>query len=131
VSSEYVPKKYTPGDLLRSLHGEEYDKVYNLTQMAKAGKRVLTLGRQTDNSIFIKSMHSTFLSRYHCTLETTKDYSEWIIRDGQWNGMKGVWNPSRNGTFINSHQILGRQVFYLKPGDIITVGDITLRFENY
>lgn len=131
LSSDFVPKKYTRGYLLRVLQGEEYDKVYNLTQMAMSGKRVLTLGRQTDNSIFVKSMHSTFLSRYHCTIETNKDFTEWIIRDGQWNSSTGIWNPSRNGTFINSRQIPERQVFYLKPGDIIAVGDITLRFENY
>lgn len=126
----YRPKPVTNGYLLRILQGEDYGKTFDITQMARAGHRLLTVGRQNDNNIFIKSIYSTYVSRYHCTLEVSVDLTQWIIRDGQWNRQIRQWNLSRNGTFVNSRPI-GKSGFYLKAGDIITLGDMTMRFENY
>lgn len=130
LSSGYVPSPQTNGYLLRVLQGEDYGMTYDLTKMVRGGRRILTIGRQSDNNIFIKSIYSTYVSRYHCTLEANPDLTEWILRDGQWNNQFRQWNLSRNGTFVNS-KLVGQSGFYLKPGDIITLGDMTMRFENY
>ena len=115
---------------MRVLQGEDHGKTYNLSQLVRTGRRILTVGRQSDNNIFIKSIYSTYVSRYHCTLEASPDFTQWIIRDGQWNSQYRQWILSRNGTFVNSRPV-GQSGFYLKAGDIITLGDMTMRFENF
>lgn len=130
LEGSYRPNPVTHGFLLRILQGEDYGKTFDLTQMARKGRRILTIGRKDDNNIFIKSIYSTYVSRYHSTLEASPDFTQWIIRDGQWNSQYRQWLLSRNGTFVNSHPI-GKSGFYLKVGDIITLGDMTMRFENY
>lgn len=130
LESGYQPSPTTNGYLMRVLHGEDYGKTYNLSQMVRTGRRILTVGRQNDNNIFIKSIYSTYVSRYHCTLEASPDFTQWIIRDGQWNSQYRQWILSRNGTFVNSRPV-GQSGFYLKAGDIITLGDMTMRFENF
>ena len=119
-----IPQGYQ----LRLMQGEEYGKVYNLSKIAQRGAKVLTVGRQIDNLIFIKAAFTDYLSRYHCTLEI--DENQWVIRDGQWQPSTRQWKVSRNGTFVNSHQVTING-YYLKPGDIIAIGDVTLRFECY
>ena len=52
-----------------------------------------------------------------------------IIRDGQWQKNK-VWQESSNGTYVNSAQVT-QQGYRLKVGDIISIGDVKMRFENY
>lgn len=130
LEKSYRPKSVTNGYLLRILQGEEYGKTFDLTKLARTGRRILTVGRQNDNDILITSIYSTYVSRYHCTLEANPNFTQWIIRDGQWNSQYRQWHLSRNGTFVNSRPI-SKNGFYLKVGDIITLGDMTMRFENY
>ena len=63
-------------------------------------------------------------------MEASSDGRKWIIRDGQWDTATQQWRFSRNGTYVNSTPVEWEGLF-LKAGDIITMGDITLRFENY
>ncbi|MCR5364934.1 MAG: protein kinase [Prevotella sp.] len=126
----YMPQAQTRGYMLRILQGEEYGKLYNLTQMVNNGRRILTIGRQTGNMIFVKSDFSDFMSRFHCTIEAETSMGRWLIRDGQWHQESRQWQNSSNGTYINSSPITNNG-FYLKAGDIITMGDVTMRFENY
>jgi len=125
----YMPQQRTAGFQLRILQGEEYGRVYNLTQMANQGHRVLTIGRQQGNSIYVKSEFSDFMSRFHCTIEMAGP-DQWAIRDGQWRTDYRQWVNSSNGTYVNSTPVT-QNGFYLKAGDIIAIGDVTLRFENY
>jgi pSer/pThr/pTyr-binding forkhead associated (FHA) protein len=37
---------------------------------------------------------------------------------------------STNGTYVNAKPVTGNG-FYLRAGDIIAIGDVTIRFENY
>ena len=130
LAAAYSPKSVTRGYQLRVMQGEEYGKLFDLTTMVRNGRRVLTIGRQSDNVIHIKSVYSGYMSRHHCTLETSVDGKEWIIRDGQWDIQSRQWCSSCNGTYVNSTPA-GSNGFYLKVGDIIAIGDVTLRFENY
>lgn len=119
------------GYSLHVMHGEEYGKIYKLTEIAQTvGLRILTVGRQLDNKIVIRETNSTLISRYHCTLETDPTKHEWIIRDGQWNRNLGEWVRSTNGTYVNSRQI-DEKGFFLSIGDIVTIGDMKMRFENF
>lgn len=53
-----------------------------------------------------------------------------IIRDGQWQKELKLWQESSNGTYVNSTQVT-KQGHILKIGDIISIGDVKMRFENY
>ena len=125
----YTPQQRTSGYRLRILQGEEYGKVYNLTEVVNQGRRILTIGRQRGNSIYIKSDFSDFISRFHCTIELASPV-QWAIRDGQWRNEQRQWVKSSNGTYVNSKPV-NENGFFLKAGDIIAIGDVTLRFENY
>lgn len=114
------------GYLLRVMQGEEHGRTYNLTAMQLRGARQFTIGRHRDNTICVKSDFSDYMSRFHSTLEP--DEEQWWLRDGQNSG--GQWKESTNGTFVNSQPVTDSG-FYLQPGDIIAMGDVTLRFESY
>ncbi len=115
------------GCFLRIMQGEEYGRLYDLTQLVSRGQGVLTVGRQNDNAIYIKSVTSDYVSRHHCTIENGE--GKWVVRDGQWQRDARQWVPSSNGTFVNSRPVSDAG-YYLSPGDIITIGDVTLKFEH-
>ena len=125
----YTPQQRTSGYQLRILQGEEYGKVFQLTPFVNQGRRILTIGRQQGNIIYIKSDFSDFMSRFHCTIELAAP-GQWAIRDGQWRKESRQWIKSSNGTYVNSKPV-NENGYYLKAGDIIAIGDVTLRFENY
>ena len=113
---------------LRIMQGKEFGKVYDLDAIMKScGRRLLTLGRGADNSVCIVDFSDSYLSRKHCTIEYVQN-SRWQIRDGQWNAESKMWHPSTNGTYVNSESI-NQESRVLNAGDIITVGDVKLRFE--
>lgn len=129
-SQAYMPKENTHGYCLRVMQGEEYGRSYNLSLLFGQGKRMLTVGRSKENILYVKSDFSDYMSRKHCTLEIDTGGTQWLVRDGQWNALEQCWKVSRNGTYVNSRPVSAKG-FYLYPGDIITLGDVTLRFENY
>ena len=113
------------------MQGEEYGKIYRLDDMVNGVCRLLTMGREDDetvNSIPIKDTLNAYISRYHCTLEQNAETEQWIIRDGQWRNRQ--WKNSMNGTYVNSTEV-GVHGFVLQVGDIITIGDTKLRVEGY
>lgn len=128
--STYVPASDSPSgkNLLRIMQGKEYGKEYSLDELVKtSGRRVLTMGRERVNTIVVADFDESYVSRRHCTIEQTGDDS-WQIRDGQWDMDSREWRHSMNGTYVNSDSIgaTGRK---LHNGDIITIGDIKLKFE--
>lgn len=131
IMASYKPSPVTHGYRLRVLNGQEHGRVYELNKMRNG--RLLTLykiGRHEENDICVKSDYSDYLSRHHCTLEADREARQWRVRDGQWDSAKGEWIHSRNGTYVNSSPVRPMG-YYLQPGDIITLGDLTIRFENY
>ena len=125
--------------LLRVMQGEEYGKIYKLSDFVKKNNSILTLGREECNSIYIHEFQSCYISRRHCTLEFDEDTNSWFVRDGQWirrnnyantTGWNGSWTRSTNGTYINSTEVsdFGMKI---QSGDIISIGDVKLRVENY
>ena len=115
---------------IRIMQGEEYGKIYQLSELIKYGNRILTIGRERDNLLHITEQQSAYISRHHCTIETNPATDKWIIRDGQWQKELKLWQESSNGTYVNSTQVT-KQGHILKIGDIISIGDVKMRFENY
>ena len=119
------------GVQLRILQGEDYGRIIDLTKIAnQLKKQVLKMGRNAENVIPITELQSSYVSRFHCTLETDSAYMKWTIRDGQWRMDERVWRESSNGTFVNSTQVQPSGL-QLSEGDIISIGDVKIRFEHY
>lgn len=146
------------GIKLRVMQGEDYGVVYNIANVVNGEPRILTLGRKDSdvmNHIAITENDSNYISRCHCTLEYDIDRKNWIIRDGQYRmkcdiarrlfkepfpckqctavcpvNHRGGWKRSLNGTYVNSSEVDENGCFF-NPGDIISIGDVTLRVEGY
>lgn len=124
--------------LLRVMQGEQHGLAFNLTKLAQQKKSdVLTIGwfdkdDPACNDLAIVEPASKYISRYHATLELEESQAQWHIRDGQWrkHGSTYAWLPSTNGVYVNS-QKADEEGLPLLPGDIITLGDTTLRLEIF
>lgn len=130
-----VVPQYKSGIALRVMQGEEYGKIYKLTELVvSAGKRVITIGRNDEdiqNIIPIKETESSYISRKHCTLEYNPVNNTWLLRDGQWDAFtSSKWKVSTNGTYIGSKEVPMNGVV-INIGDIISIGDAKLRVEGY
>lgn len=116
---------------LRVMQGEEAGRVYSLKPPANE-RGVLRMGRSSStlrNDIAIVETISAYISRAHCTLEYDVQEQRWYLWDGQWIDEAGGWKPSLNGTFVGSRQVTMNEPSPLAPGDIVTLGDVTLRVE--
>ena len=130
VSSNIASRATSPDNpqehVLRVMHGSNYGMEFFLPVISgRVNKRIIKLGRDSVNDFVI---NSAYASRLHCTLEADVEAGLWRIRDGQWNNQDYAWNKSSNGTFVNSREV-SDSGFWLESGDIITIGDDTLRFE--
>lgn len=118
------------GYMLHIMQGEDYGQKYSLTDIRRGGCKEITLGRNSDNVIRIKEKYNIYVSRYHCTIRWIDDVKAWLIYDGCWDSDHGVWSHSTNGTYVNSTHV-EECGYELKIGDIITIGDTKIRFENF
>lgn len=129
--SKTFSKSEPQGVLLRILQGEEFGRIMDISKVASQLHRMmLTMGRHSGNMLPITELQSSYISRFHCTLESDFQYKTWKIRDGQWRADERCWRESSNGTYVNSSQV-STSGFFLAPGDIITIGDVKMRVEEY
>lgn len=147
------------GMVLHIMEGENHGMKYYLDLLIQnLNRRVLTIGRESDdvfNNIPLKESFSSYISRCHATLEYNPAAGEWLIRDGQWrvecpigkrsrevypcmscsaqcyddNLRRPHWKNSLNGTYVGSKEVDANGIV-LKPGDIITIGDVKMRIEG-
>ena len=118
------------GFRLRVMQGEEYGRVYDLVDlMQQANKRLITVGRDLENMVCLKEYETAYTSRKHFTMECRAS-NQWFIRDGQWDMANRTWRNSSNGTYVNSQEVTTEGIS-LKNQDIISAGEIKLRFEKY
>lgn len=130
------------GYCLRVMHGDCWGQVFQLPMPdyhhSDAGQnlKMVTIGREDPsvrNVISIVEEKSSYMSRRHCTMCYLPSDKKWVIHDGQptANSYDGstYFSPSLNGTFVGSHSV-GNNWFYLSDGDIISIGDTKLRFEE-
>lgn len=108
--------------------GDNIGTSYILSSYLRTQGRMLRVGRENNNDIVLPESNSTYVSRYHFTLEKSKNDIFWIIRDGQWQKKERRWVTSTNGTYLNATPITqdGLKVF---TGDIITVGEYKIKVE--
>lgn len=118
---------------LQVMHGEEPGRIYNLSREVSDTNGTITIGwydarNAISNQITIKESQTAYISRHHATIEKNGPMKCWIIKDGQWRNKDGqyAWYPSTNGTLVNSKEA-DQYGVVITPGDIITIGDTTLK----
>ena len=95
-------------EVLGSDKGEE-----GLVKRRFAFSEQITLGRGEDNDVVIPE---SFVSHHHAVL--FRRGSQYVIED----------LGSRNHTYVNDQLLTGKA--YIKPGDTIRIGLVTMRFER-
>ena len=119
------------GRRLRILQGKEHGKIYDLSFVVSNQNRFLiTFGRDDTNIFQLNEFETYYTSRKHFTIEVSRDRASWAIRDGQWSPEDMVWKRSSNGTYVNSSEVT-QEGYILSLNDIISVGEITMIFEEY
>jgi pSer/pThr/pTyr-binding forkhead associated (FHA) protein len=127
VENRVMSNPRSAGRILKVMQGKEYGKEYNLDELLRSsGRRLLTIGRDVSNTIVVEDYSESYMSRRHCTIENI-GASYWQIRDGQWDAENFVWKNSMNGTYVNSDMV-GQTGVLLNNGDIITIGDVKLKY---
>ncbi len=130
--SNYPPHNSTVEHLyptaLKVSAGDDIGKIFYLNKIADTlHKDMLRIGwsdgRENHNDIGIIENYSSFVSRYHATLERVEN--GWVLRDGQWIANSG-WRRSTNGTLVNGREIDDHTGYHLKVDDVITIGEVTL-----
>jgi serine/threonine protein kinase len=121
--------------VLKIMQGEDSGKEYDLKKIQQNSQRnMLRVGRQdskTENDIAIKETLTKHISRGHLTIDYIDN--QWYLRDGQWNISLKRWVASTNGTYVNGAEIKRKEnnknnlPSPLKRGDIITIGNTTLK----
>ena len=128
-----IQKDIVEGILLRIMQGEEHGIVYKLKDLLKSSSKIITIGCKdpsVSNILPIQEHLTRYISRKHCTLELFAN-NKWFIRDGQWDKQEpNGWKRSLNGTFVNSTEV-SYEGMPIKPGDIITIGEVKMRVEGY
>jgi pSer/pThr/pTyr-binding forkhead associated (FHA) protein len=110
---------------LRVMQGVQRGTIYLLTPE----KSLYGLGRGMTNDIQLEDFSTTYMSRYHATIECAPSLRGWFLLDGQWSDEDRAWVLSTNGTWLNSSLVDGRRGKRLSEGDLIIMGDTTLRVE--
>lgn len=108
--------------------GENVGRIFVLNRCLTTGGRMIHVGREADNDIVLTENYTSYLSRYHFTIERSADGAFWTIRDGQWQKHEKRWVNSTNGTYLNATPVssAGMKVF---TGDIITAGEYKIKVE--
>ena len=110
--------------------GEGTGKVYKLCDLIEGKGRMVRIGRSAQNDVVLKvdPNGETYLSRYHFTIECSRDRRFWMLKDGQWMKDLCEWGTSTNGTYLNATPVTseGQRLY---TGDIITAGEFKLKVE--
>lgn len=115
------------------MHGEEKGRIYNISNQFPDSNGQCTIGwfdpsEPHRNDITIIETQTAYISRYHATLIKDGSRRMYILRDGQYRQKEGQWNwfRSLNGTLVNSQEADEHGV-PIRPGDIVTIGDTTMK----
>lgn len=110
--------------------GENIGKIYKLYDLIEGKGRMIRVGRNLHNDVVlnVNQDNDTYLSRYHFTIERSRDGNYWLLKDGQWMKERREWSTSTNGTYLNASPVTseGQRLY---TGDIITAGEYKLKVE--
>ncbi|MBR2238755.1 MAG: protein kinase [Prevotella sp.] len=103
---------------------------YNLNKLLENRGRMIMVGRSMKNDIVLNdsSIQESVTSRWHFTLERSKNGAFWLIKDGQWRPEERSWVPSTNGTYLNARAV-GTEGERVYTGDIITAGEFKMKLK--
>lgn len=114
--------------LLKVMHGEASNAVYNISEIIKTYSPVsIGYGRTTKvtmKKIFVQENNTAYISNQNCLIGINQQ-GQLIIVDG--GVVNNLYRPSTNGTFINGIVVHDNPVA-IKENDILTIGDTTLKF---
>jgi serine/threonine protein kinase len=124
---------------LRVKDGDEPERYYHLSNLARhLATPTLRVGWYNlqdpfANEVGITEQHTNYISARHATLTLEHHQhglQRWSIRDGQHYERHGhlAWHPSLNGVYVNARP-LGSDKQFLQHGDIVVLGQTTLRVE--
>ena len=151
--------KIRNGVQLRVTQGQDYGRIFRLDELMREHRTgVITIGRKCHEVFNMIALNDSdcYTSKCHCTIEVDYNTGTLIIRDGQWRKYdcpialrseipcrfctavcsqeimqtSHKWKLSFNGTFVNSTRVEYSGMI-IKPGDIISIGDIKMRVEGY
>ena len=131
TSKEHTDEHLSRSHAIRKLvitQGDNLGAVFILNNYIHGNVRMLRVGRENRNDIILPESNSTYVSRYHFTLEKSADVTFWTIRDGQWQKNEHCWVASTNGTYLNSTPV-SKDGLKLFTGDIITAGEYKIKIE--
>jgi serine/threonine protein kinase len=118
--------------ILKVMEGDNVGHVYYLAPVLAAKKgSALSIGWSDPDSPSLNDIPLTenstrFISRQHATI--IREPEGWTLMDGQWSAMDARDKESTNGTFVNFEQIPTKTKCQLKNGDIISIGNVRLKF---
>lgn len=131
TGKEHTDEHLSRSHAIRKLvitQGDNLGAVFILNDYIHGNVRMLRVGRENRNDIILPESNSTYVSRYHFTLEKSADGTFWTIRDGQWQKNEHCWVASTNGTYLNSTPV-SKDGLKLFTGDIITAGEYKIKIE--
>lgn len=131
LNLSHISERHSRSTLISTLvvtQGDNLGTAYKLNHCQKSPGRMLRVGRGKDNDIVLPEANSTYVSRFHFTLEKSKNGVFWVIKDGQWQKDKRCWVTSTNGTYLNATPVT-QEGFKVFTGDIITVGEYKIKVE--
>ncbi len=121
---------------LQVKQGEDSGRIYNLEELKRSkGTARFLVGRNDEEEAIFNDVDiretppdgkNYYISRKQATIEHDPSTGRWYLRDGQWAREERTWKNSLNGSFVNSYRA-GEEGYPLNPGDIITLGETTLK----
>lgn len=132
IQQDYTHFTSTGPAVLKVMEGDMVGQVYYLSVlMEDNGKNILTVGWEDpddpgQNDIELTEKETRYISRKHATILCHE--GRWQIMDGQTLSGNGSVEPSRNGTYINYEPLKTGMGEQLKHGDIISIGNVRLKF---
>ena len=122
-----IPRNAETGDVIALVItlGDEIGKKYTLKHILPHNRKMIRIGRDASNDITLNEGDTSYISRFHATLELDKNDKTWYIRDGQWRIDSKKWVASTNGTYLGNIAIPIERT-EIKVGDIITIGDLKM-----
>lgn len=118
--------------VLKVMEGENVGHIYYVSLMMDTSeKNILTIGwddpdESSQNDLELPENETRYISRKHATI-IRKD-NTWQLMDGQRLDSDGSITPSRNGTYINYEPLVLGRGEQLRHGDIISIGNVRLKF---
>ncbi len=127
-----TPDSNTDHAILKVTEGDNVGHVYYLAPILEARKRnTLSIGWADPDAPLVNDVQlventTRYISRQHATI--IREAEGWSLMDGQRSDEDTIGKESTNGTYVNFLQVPSKTKHRLKNGDIISIGNVRLKF---